>query len=460
MKKKILIIGGIVLVVAIIVVATVIKSKQGDVTVQTGKVVRSNIASIVTASGEIKPKTFVNVGANAMGRLVSLPVKEGDHVKKGQLVAQLENIQPEADLNATRAGLDAAQSDAAAADAAQRTASADLNRAQADYDQKSLDWQRGQDLFKSQLIPKQEYDSRKAAFEGSASNLEQAKIRIVQTKAQFESAQRHIKQNAATLTHASDVLAKTTYIAPYDGIVTNLPVRQGEMVVMGIQNSPGSTIMTISDMSIVTAEVKVDETDIVNVKLGQPAEVTIDALPKQKFKGTVTEMGDNAILRSSGVSTSQSTGGSQEARDFKVVVTLIDPPETLRPGLSATAKITTATRDNAVTIPIQALTIRQRGDLKEKDSKKGSNVQAASPDQAKADKEELQGVFVFRANEKKAEFVPVETGITGTTDIEVSKGLKEGDEIVTGSYKVLRSLKNGAKVKVDNTAPAKADETS
>ena len=325
--KKILIIAGVILVVALVVIVTVVKSKQGDVTVQTGKVVRGNIAAVVTASGEIKPKTYVNVGANAMGRIIALPVKEGDHVKKGQLVAQLEDIQPAADVNASRAALDAAQSDAAAAEAAQRTAQADLNRAQADYEQKNLDWQRGQSLFKGQLIPKQEYDSRKAAFEASSSNLEQAKIRIVQTRAQFDSAERHIKQNAATLTHASDVLSKTTYSAPYNGIVTNLPVRQGEMVVMGIQNSPGSTLMTISDMSVVTAEVKVDETDIVNVKLGQPAEITIDALPKQKFKGTVTEIGDNAILRSSGVSTSQSTGGSQEARDFKVVVTLDNPPE-------------------------------------------------------------------------------------------------------------------------------------
>lgn len=457
--KKILIIAGVILVVALVVVVTVVKSKQGDVTVQTGKVARGNIAAVVTASGEIKPKTYVNVGAYAMGRITSLPVKEGDHVKKGQLVAQLEDIQPAADVNASRAALDAAQADADAAAAAQRTASADLSRAQADFDQKNLDWQRGQSLYKDQLIPKQEYDSRKAAFEASASNLEQAKIKIVQTKAQSESAQRHIKQSAATLTHASDVLSKTTYAAPYDGIVTNLPVRQGEMVVMGIQNAPGSTLMTISDMSVVTAEVKVDETDIVNVKLGQPAEITIDALPKQKFKGTVTEIGDNAILRSSGVSTSQSTGGSQEARDFKVVVTLDHPPETLRPGLSTTAKITTATRDSALTIPIQALTIRQRGDLQDKNKKSGS-VQAATPEQAKNDKEELQGVFVYRANENKVDFVPVETGITGTTDIEVTKGLKEGDSIVTGSYKVLRTLRNGAKVKVDNSAPAKVDENS
>lgn len=448
--KKALIISGVVVALVAIVIVTVAMTKKGDVTVQTGKVVQTNIASIVTASGEIKPKTYVNVGANAMGRIIELPVKEGDHVKKGELVAQLEDIQPEADVNASRASLAAAQADAAAADAGMKTAQADLSRAQADYNQKNMDWQRGQSLFKDQLIPKQDYDSRKAAYETSVSNLEQAKIKIVQTQAQYESAQRRIKQNQANLTHATDVLAKTTYVAPFDGIVTSLPVRQGEMVVMGIQNSPGSTIMTISDMSVVTAEVQVDETDIINVKLGQPAEVTIDALPKQVFKGTVTEIGDNAILRSTGVSTSQSTANSQEARDFKVVVTLQNPPESLRPGLSATAKITTATRDNAITIPIQALTIRQRGDLKDK---KPGSVQAATPDAVKNDKEELQGVFVYHPSDNKVEFVQVQTGITGTTDIEVTKGLKPGDVIVTGSYKVLRTLRNGATVKVDNSVP-------
>jgi HlyD family secretion protein len=222
-------------------------------------------------------------------------------------------------------------------------------------------------------------------------------------------------------------------------------------VVIGIQNAPGSTLMTLADNSVITAEVKVDETDIVNVRMGQPAEVTIDALPKRKFKGTVTEIGENAILRTSGVSTAQSTTGSQEARDFKVTVTLEDPPENLRPGLSATAKITTATRSAALTIPIQALTVRQHGEL-EAPKDGGSSVEAApaAQDQSKA-REEIQGVFVIR--DGKAGFVPVNTGITGTTDIEIVQGLQEGDEIVTGSYKVLRTLRNGASVKVDNSAP-------
>jgi len=239
-------------------------------------------------------------------------------------------------------------------------------------------------------------------------------------------------------------------------VITNLPVREGETVVIGIQNAPGSTLMTLADMSVITAEVKVDETDIVNVQLGQPAEVTIDAIPKKSFHAVVTEIGNNAIVRSTGVATSQSASASQEAKDFKVVVTLQNPPDDLRPGLSTTAKITTATRANALTIPIQALTIRRGADVDPAQAEKGS-VQAAGPQKdLKAKKnDELQGVFVVR--NKKAEFVPVETGITGTTDIEVLRGLKEGDEIVTGSYKVLRTMKPGASVKIDNTSTG-ADE--
>jgi HlyD family secretion protein len=456
--KKIAIAVGVLIAVLAVVGFSVQQSRKGVVPVQTGKVSKQDIAATVTASGEVKPKTFANVGANAFGRIVKLYVKEGDHVKRGQLLAQLENVQPEADVAATKAQLEASRTDAVAADAGLKTAQADLNRAQADTERTRLDYQRAEELFKAQLIPKAEYDSKKAAYDSAAASSEQAIARIAQAKAQMDSSNGRIRQMAATLRRASDVLSKTTYGAPFDGVVTNLPVREGETVVVGIQNSPGSTLMTVADLSIVTAEVKVDETDIVNVKIGQPAEVTIDAIPKKKFKGTVTEIGNNAVLRSSGVSTAQTVGGSQEAKDFKVVVTLQDPPENLRPGLSATAKITTATKPSVLAIPIQALTIRQRADLEEKKGKDKGAVQAAAPaDKAKA-KEELQGVFVIR--DKKAQFVQVDTGITGTTDIEVTNGLREGDEIVTGSYKILRTLKNGASVKIDNTAPEKADKES
>ncbi len=454
--KKVLIGAVAVLVLLGIVGATVYGSRKNIVTVQTGKVQRQDISSVVTASGEIKPKTYVNVGANAFGKITHLFVKEGAHVKRGQLLAQLENVQSAADVAATRASLGASETDFVASGAASKTAVADEKRAQSDLTRAQLDWDRAQGMFKDQLISKADFDIKKAAWETAAAGLEQAKARVAQAKAQQDSADKHIAQTRANLTRASDVLQKTTYAAPFDGIVTNLPVREGESVVIGIQNSPGSTLMTVADMSVITAEVRVDETDIVNVRLGQPADVTIDAFPRQIFKATVTEIGDNALVRSTGVATSQTNGSSQEAKDFKVTVTLTNPPDNLRPGLSTTAKITTATSSKALTIPIQALTVRDPSDLVEDKDKKTASVAATAP--LKNKKNELQGVFVIR--DKKSKFVPVETGIAGATDIEVKGGLQEGDEIVTGSYKILRTLRQGVSVKIDNAAPKKEDEAS
>jgi HlyD family secretion protein len=438
------------------------QSAKNVVAVQTGKVQREDLSTVVSASGEIKPKTYVNIGANAYGKITHLYVKEGDQVKKGQLLAQIENVQSAADVSANEASLQAAQTDALANDAGLKTSQADLQRAQADYDRNKLDWDRAQNLYKDGLISKSDFDSRKNAWAGADAGLEQAKARVAQARAQKDSADKHVAQARANLIRVTDVLHKTTYSAPYDGVVTNLPVREGESVVVGIQNALGSTLLTIADMSVITAEVKVDETDIVNVHLGQPAEITIDAIPKKTFHGTVSEIGDNAIVRSSGVSTSQQATASEEAKDFKVVVTLTDAPPDLRPGLSTTAKITTATRNNALAVPIQALTLRSKQQIEQQNNPPGS-VHAAPPAaketaSKKKEDDEVQGVFVIRS--RKAVFVPVATGITGTTDMEVLDGLKEGDEVVTGSYKVLRTLRPGASVKVDNTAPKKEEEES
>jgi HlyD family secretion protein len=212
--------------------------------------------------------------------------------------------------------------------------------------------------------------------------------------------------------------------------------------------------MTIADMSIVTAEVKVDETDIVNIKLDQPAEITVDAIPGKTFTGHVIEIGNTAILRSTGLAASQSSTSSQEAKDFKVVIAMDNPPDEIRPGLSSTSKITTATRKNVMAIPIQALTMRTKGDLDTNPNK------PLNPDQAttKTNAEEIQGVFVVGAD-NKAEFKKVETGITGTTDIEVLNGLANGDQIITGTYQVIRTIKNGAVVKVDNKPPVQKPTT-
>ncbi len=472
-KWKIIIVIAVLLAVAAGVYASVRYSQRGIVTVQTGRVVRQDLTSLVTASGEIKPNNYINIGANAPGQLTDILVKEGDRVKKGQLLARIESVQPEADVTAQRAALKSSEADASATEAGVKAAEnniatmqASIDRARADLDKAKLDFDRGQQLFNEKLIAKQDFDQRKAAYDAQQAAVREAEARLVQAGAQVKqyaaqasASQTKIAQNRATLTRFSDVLRKHNAYSPLDGVVTNLPVRVGETVVMGIQSSPGSTIMTIADMSLITAEVKVDETDIVNVKLGQVADVTIDAIPNKTFKGHVIEIGNTAILRSTGLAASQSTISSQEAKDFKVVVGLDNPPDEIRPGLSCTAKVTTATRNQILTIPIQALTIRQKGDLEPK--KKGSSsadAAAAPPNPAaeKAKKEEIQGVFVVAAN-NKAEFIKVETGITGATDIEVTSGLKDGDQIVTGTYQVIRTLRNDASVKVDNKpAAAKA----
>src|SRR6516165_142822 len=455
--KKIALIVGAVVILSAIVGFTVQQSRKGVVTVQTGKVTREDLTSVVTASGEIKPKVYVNIGANAFGKITHLYVKEGDRVKEGQMLATLENVQSAADVAADEAALNVAKTDYTASEAAVNTATADQHQAEAEYERAKLDYDRAEALYQAQLIAKADYDTKKAAFGTATAQLGQAKAKLAQAKAQKDSSERRIGQNAANLRHATDVLSKTEYRAPFDGVITNLPVREGETVVIGIQNAPGSTLMTIADTSVITAEVKVDETDIVNVKLGQPAEVSIDAIPKQRFKGIVTEIGNNAIIRSTGVSTAQSTSSSQEAKDFKVVVTIEDPPANVLPGLSTTARITTASRSSSLAIPIQALTIRQRSELTPEKKAKIAEVEAASLTKGNP-KEELQGVFVLK-NKKEAVFVPVTTGISGTTDIEVTNGLKEGDEVVTGSYKVLRTLRNGASVKVDNATATKKEES-
>jgi HlyD family secretion protein len=470
-KWKIIITLAVVLVIAVGLYASTVYSKRGVVTVQTGQVTRGDLAAIVTSSGEIKPKNYINIGANAMGNITEILVREGDHVRKGQLLARVENTQPTADVAAYQASVSSAEADTTASEAGLKAADenihtmeAGLEHDKADLDRMKADYDRAQELFNEKLLARQDFELKKFTYEAQKAQITQSAARIVQARAQREqnaaqlsSTQRHIAQARANLNRFADVLRKYDSVAPLDGVVTNLPVRVGESVVPGIQNSEGSVIMTIADMSVITAEVKVDETDIVSVHLGQTADITIDAIPNKTFKGHVTEIGDTAILRSTGLAASQSAISSQEAKDFKVVIAMDNPPDEIRPGLSCTAKVTTATRSSAVTIPIQALTIRQRGDLEPPKPSSTSTAQAATkPDPAaeKARKEEIQGVFVVNAG--KAEFRKVETGITGATDIEVLNGLKPGDQIVTGSYQVIRTIKNGTLVKIDNKAPVAA----
>jgi HlyD family secretion protein len=453
---------GVGVILAGIVVFSINQASKGVVTVQTAKVAKvDSLLSQVTASGEVKPTTYTNITAQGFGRITDILVKEGDHIKKGDRLLLQENVQANADVQAQAAAINSNESGVLAADAGFTAARSDLIQQEANLEKARLDFDRGKGLFKDGLIPKQDFDQRKTSYDAAVAAADASRARVQAQKAQLEQVRSQLNQSKAVLVRTKDVLQKTTYVSPINGIVSYLPVRLGEYVVPGIQNANGSFLMTLSDMSIVTSEVKVDETDIVNVRIGQDADVTIDAIPGKLFKGKVTEIGSQAVLRSSGLATTQTTTSNQEAKDFKVVVTLDSPPENLRPGLSTTAKIKTAEKKGVVAIPIQALAVRSRKDLDEaaKGGKKNSNVTLAAPPPVSSGdpkKDEIQGVFVV--NGKKASFRPVETGISGVTDIEISKGLQAGDEIVVGSYKALRTLKPDADIKVDNTAPKKPDE--
>ena len=459
-KKKITLLVLGFLVVVGIVVGTVLHSRGNVIPVTTAKVERQNLTATVSGTGQIKPKTYVNIGATSFGRITHLYVKEGDQVKKGSILATVENVQPEATVAAQSATIASSRTDVNSYQAAEQTARANVDASQADLEQKRLDYGRAQELFTDKLIAKQDFDSKKAAYDMSVATMAQRQAALAQSLAQTASARAHVNQAVATQRSNYDSLDKTVSRAPYDALVTNVPIREGETVVLGLQNAEGSTLMTLADMSVITAEIKVDETDIVNLKLGQSADVTVDAFPGKVYKGHVTEVGDQALLRTTGVATSQSTTGTEEAKDFKVVVTLDQAHAELRPGLSVNAKVTTAQKQDVLAIPIQAMV--ERDAALEAQLYRDHGKTSDSAVSAAARPQNTEGVYVLAHDGKtlRARFTPVTTGISGSTDIEVLSGLNAGEEIATGRYKVLRTLKSGVVVKQDTAAAGPASDSS
>ena len=422
-SKRTRIVG--IVVVALVLAATlglsVTKDRRNRVAVQTQKAARADLVSTVTASGEVKPKRFVNVSANVSGRITHLYVVEGQMVKKGTVLARIDSTRLEAGTRQSEAGLQAAR--------------AELSRAQADLEVTKLAHERNTRMHADKLISDQVMD--------------QTEAELKMKEAQVEAQRRRIAQMAAIVDSDQDDLSKTTVTASMDGVITSLVKEEGE-VVIGAQSFQPTVIMTVADLSVMEAELLVDETDIRNVKLGQEAEVRVDALEGVELKGEVTEIGSSAIARGAAAGTQTATTANQ-AKDFKVVVTLKDPPPTLRPGLNASADITTDRRSKVLAVPIQAVVVRQI----DKDGKvvDPTPPQAGEPEnpneqQNRGKLEEKEGVFVVANG--AASFKPVKTGIMGETDIEITTGVNEGDELVTGSYKTLRTLKNEARIKVED----------
>ena len=408
------------LVVAAIVGFSVTKDQRNRVVVQTQKAARADLLSSVTASGEVKPKRFVNISANVSGRITHLYVVEGDTVPKGKVLARIDSTRYEAGTRQSEAAMQAARSE--------------LDRAQADMEVTKLVYERSKQMHAEKLISDQAYD--------------QAQAELKMKEAQVASQRRRIAQTEAVLDSDQDDLSKTTVVAPMDGIVTSLTKEEGE-VVIGAQSFSPTVIMTVADLSVMEAELLVDETDIRNVKLGQEAKVRVDALEGVEIMGEVTEIGSSAIARGAGQTTTATT--ANQAKDFKVVVTLKNPPATLRPGLNATADITTDRKAKVLAVPIQAVVVRQiDADGKVVDpAQPGApgEQQEGGPVRPQKKLEEKEGVFVVTSGQ--AFFKPVKTGIMGETDIEIATGVAEGDELVTGSYKTLRTLKNEARIKLE-----------
>jgi HlyD family secretion protein len=420
-SRKTRIIAGVAagIVLAGVVAGSVIRDRRSKVAVQTQKAERRDLVSKVSASGEVKPKRFVNISANVSGRIVLLLVKEGETVRKRQVLAKIDSARIEAGTRSSEAGLEAAR--------------AELDRADADLEAARLAFERTQRMHEQRLVSDQAFD--------------QAQAELKVGKANVEAQRRRILQQAAAVASNRDDLEKTTVVSPMDGVITNLQKEEGEMVI-GAQSFSPTVIMTVADLSVMEVEVLVDETDIRNVALGQAAEVRVDALEGMKIKGEVTEIGSSAIPRGSGqAAAATTTSTANQAKDFKVTVTLEDPPATLRPGLNATADITTAEKKGVLSVPVQAVVVRELSRQGEVMDPGGLQAAEGEPAGPRAHGEEKEGVFVV--SKGQAQFKPVKTGITGETEIEVVQGLGPGEEIVTGSYKTLRTLKDKARVKVE-----------
>ena len=477
-KKRLIILAAAVVVIAAIVVVSILAGKQDKIEVQTSKVAKKELLeSKVSASGEIRAKQFVNVQAEIAGVIVELAVKEGDFVKKGDMLLKIDPFQTTAETEAYKANYAAAISDAKTQEvqiataetnllrdeAQMRQLKAELEQARASLKRAKSSFDRMQQLNEENLISREEYEKAQLDLQSYQTQIETTQARIEQLQAQskvtrlsidqmrsaYQSSLNRANSSKANLSRQQNMLSKTTILSPLTGVITKKNVEVGERAVPGIQSNPQATLLTIADLSVIQVELKVDETDIVNIALDNKAKVKVDAMPDKVIDGKVTEIGNSPI----------STGTtSQEAKDFKVIVDLIEPPPELRTGLSATAEIITKVKQNVLTVPFQALTVREVevddagkyiAPPKEKASKDAKSVSADSDKKRK--KKELQGVFVID-KELHARFRPVETGITGETEIEVLKGLEEKEEIISGSYKTIRTLEEWVTVKVNNAA--------
>jgi HlyD family secretion protein len=417
-KKKIWLIVGAVVVVVIIAILNLSGNGGPSYSVLAEKAKRGKITSLVTGTGAIQARTTVKISADVSAKIVDLPVEEGDSVTKGDLLVRLDQGRYLAAVRQAEAAL-------ASAKAVQKRAEASMIEAEQNL-------QRADKLYEQGLISEEDYVQIKTASEVA--------------RADNESAKHAVRQQDALLAQRQDELDRTVITSPISGTITELNAEEGEIVVVGTMNNPGTVIMTVADLSTIEVEVEVDETDIAGVRVGQDAKIEVDAFPDTTFRGRVTEVGNSAQV--SGISS------SDRVTNFLVTVLLLDDIPTIKPGMTATADITTDVCDNCLHVPIQAVVYRS---LKEIEKKRAQNAESSggavaaeldstSSNEEEEDDQEVEGVF--RVVEGKVEFMPVVTGIADQQNIQIESGIDDGDEIVTGSYSILRTIEDGSAVTV------------
>jgi len=400
--------------------ATLFVTRRGParVTVDVGAVTRqARFRSTVTASGEIVATRYADIGSSVMGKIVSLPVAEGERVKAGQMLARIDPVQAQSGASGAAAQVRALEAEERGAAEQIRGAVSDLAVAEARARDAEQQLSRKRDLFQQALIPASDFESARATAEAAHAQVTSVRATIDRARQTADAAARRIVQARAQQTSANDMLAKTSIVSPIDGIVSRLRVREGEMVVIGIQNQPGTTLMTISDLGAINAEVKVAEAEVLRVVVGQAAVVTLEALAGKRFPGKVVEIGASALPVS---------GTGAAAREFKVVVRLDHPDPGLRPGLTCDAEIVTSERTNVLTVPLQSVVLRTLPPGGER-----------------------PGVFLLA--DGQARFTPVSSGVIGGLDIEVS-GVAEGAQVIVGPYQALRDMKDGTLVRASTAA--------
>jgi len=441
-RKNIFIVIGVVLVGAAVVFANFYFKRDKGLTVTTEAIRARDLDAVVSASGKIQPKRLVNISADTPGRVVDLAVNEGDRIRKGQFLLQIDPKSLRTRVESNSASLRAAEQSLEQLRQGTETAKVQLQQAQQNL-------ARQQDLWRQQLTTRE-------ALDKATNDVKAAESAVQEREKQLRPQESRIAQEHATLESARYDLSKVRIESPIDGIVTRRNIQEGETAIIGTMNNPGTVLLTLADMSIIQAEVEVDETNIPHVQLGQHAKVSIDALPDRSFAGHVAEIGNSPIQTTA--QGTQSTG--TQATNFKVVVVLDEPVPEVRPGFTCTADITTATRKNVVSVPIPAVAVRElvydaNGQvIKEPRSDKRRRPSAVEPVASAAElkpgqtRKETEGVFTVRNGH--AEFVPIKMGIAGDKYFEVLSGLSQGDQVITGPYNSVRGMVDGDLVKVDN----------